>query len=102
MDLLVFPLLFIAMWFLLIRPQQQRARRQRELVAGISVGAEVVTVGGIIGTVRTLGEDEMVLEVGPGVELRVLRAAISRRLDRVDDGAPRDDQSADDERDARP
>ncbi|MGI8757756.1 MAG: preprotein translocase subunit YajC [Acidimicrobiales bacterium] len=81
MELIPFVLLLAVMWFLLIRPQQARLRKQRELVASIEVGDEVLTAGGIIGTVRVLTDDELRLEVGPGVEMRMLRAAVTRRLD---------------------
>lgn len=81
MELIPFVLLLALMWLLLIRPQQARLRKQRELVASISVGDEVVTAGGIIGTVRVLTDDELRLEVSPGVEIRLLRVAVSRRID---------------------
>lgn len=80
MELLPFVLLLALMWFMLIRPQQARLRKQRELVASVQVGDEVLTAGGVIGTVRVLTDDELRLEVGPGVEVRVLRAAVTRRL----------------------
>ncbi|HEV2069396.1 MAG TPA: preprotein translocase subunit YajC [Acidimicrobiales bacterium] len=79
-ELIPFVLLLGLMWFVLIRPQQARLRKQRELIASVEVGDVVLTAGGIIGTVRVLTDDELRLEVGPGVELRVVRAAISRRL----------------------
>ncbi len=81
MEFLPFLLLLALMWLLLIRPQQARVRKQRELVASIQVGDEVLTLGGIIGTVRVLGDEELRLEVSPGVELRLLRGAVSRRLE---------------------
>jgi preprotein translocase subunit YajC len=81
MESLLFPaLLFVAMWFLLIRPQQARVRRQRELIASLAVGDEVVTAGGLVGTIRILTDEEARIEVSPGVEVRVVRAAISRTL----------------------
>lgn len=86
MELLPFVLLLVLMWFLLIRPQQARVRKQRELVASIAVGDEVVTAGGIVGTVRVLTDEELRLEVSQGVEIRLLRVAVSRRLDPADDG----------------
>ena len=79
-ELIPFVLLLGLMWFVLIRPQQARLRKQRELIASVQVGDVVLTAGGIIGTVRVLTDDELRLEVSPGVELRVVRAAISRRL----------------------
>ncbi|MDQ3461954.1 MAG: preprotein translocase subunit YajC, partial [Actinomycetota bacterium] len=79
-ELIPFVLLLGLMWFMLIRPQQSRLRKQRELISSIEVGDVVLTAGGMIGTVRVLTDDELRLEVSPGIELRVVRAAISRRL----------------------
>ena len=78
----VFPLIFIGlMWLLLVRPQQQRVRQQRQLLATLAVGDRIVTVGGIIGTVVALDDDEARVEVAPGTVLTLLRAAISRTID---------------------
>lgn len=71
---------FALMWFLLVRPQQQRVRAQRALLSALTVGDEVVTAGGIIGTVVALDGDTVTLAVGEGSTLRVVRPAISRRL----------------------
>jgi preprotein translocase subunit YajC len=76
--LLLIPL---AMWFLVLRPQQARLRAQRDLVASLETGDRVVTAGGIIGTLTVVGETEVTLVTGPGVELQVVRGAVSRRLD---------------------
>ena len=81
MDLIIFPLLMVGMYLLLVRPQQKRLKAQRELIASVAVGDEVVTAGGIIGTVRVLTDDRIFLEVADGVELRVLRGAISRTIE---------------------
>lgn len=78
-------LTLLLMWLLLIRPQQQRIRRQQALVASLGVGDEVVTAGGIFGTITGLDEDTVLLEVSPGVTMRVMRAAISRRAYEEDD-----------------
>ena len=76
------PLLFVGgMWLLLVRPQQQRVRRQRELVASLQVGDRIVTIGGIVGTVVSLTDDEARVEVAPGTVLTLLRAAVSRTLE---------------------
>ncbi|MDQ3757969.1 MAG: preprotein translocase subunit YajC [Actinomycetota bacterium] len=68
------------MWLLLVRPQQQRVRRQRELVAALEVGDRVVTAGGVLGTVVGLTDAEARVEVAPGTVLTVLRPAISSRI----------------------
>lgn len=69
------------MYLLLIRPQQQRVKRQRQLLESIEVGDEVVTAGGLIGTIRVMTDSELRIEVGPGVEVRLLRGAISRKIE---------------------
>ena len=76
--LLLIPL---AMWFLVLRPQQARLRAQRELVASLEAGDRVVTAGGVVGTLTVVGEAEVTLETRPGVELQVMRGAVSRRLE---------------------
>ena len=68
------------MWFFTIRPQQQRLKAQRALIASVEAGDEVMTAGGMIGTVKVVIDDEMRLEIAPGVEIRVARAAVTRRL----------------------
>ena len=84
---LLFPLLFLAlMWFVLIRPQQQRVRRQQALVASLAVGDEVITAGGIVGRIVALDADEAHIEVAPGVVMRFLRLAVNARVD--GDGTP--------------
>jgi preprotein translocase subunit YajC len=79
MGYLILPLLFLAMWYFTIRPQQQRLRNQRALVASLTVGDEVVTIGGLIGVITVLAEQEVRLDVG-GTEVRVARNAVSGKL----------------------
>jgi preprotein translocase subunit YajC len=76
------PLIFLAViavvfWFLLVRPQRRRRAEQRSLMAGISAGDEIVTAGGIFGTVRSIADDQIVLEIAPGTEVRVARQAVA-------------------------
>lgn len=70
---------FGLMWFLLVRPQQQRVRRQQQLVASLEVGDEVVTAGGMVGRIVTLDDEEAGIEVSPGVVVRFLRIAVNAR-----------------------
>lgn len=69
------------MWFLLVRPQQQRVRKQRDLVASLRVGDEVVTAGGLMGRIVGLDEAEARVEVAPGVVIRIVRFAVNSRAD---------------------
>ena len=84
--LLALLLTFALMWVLLIRPQQRRMREHQQVVASLRPGDEIVTAGGIYGTVQAIDDEAMLLQVAPGVELRVLRAAVSQRV-----GPPVDD-----------
>lgn len=76
------PLLLIGamMYVLLIRPQQQRVRRQQELLAALEVGDEVITAGGMIGRIRALRDERVEIELGPGITVEFLRGAVSQRL----------------------
>jgi preprotein translocase subunit YajC len=87
-SLVLLVLIPLAMWFLVLRPQQARLRAQRELVASLEAGDRVVTAGGIVGTLTVVGESEVTLATRPGVELQVLRGAVSRRLDPPGAGLP--------------
>ncbi|MEA2717603.1 MAG: preprotein translocase subunit YajC [Actinomycetota bacterium] len=71
---------FGLMWALLIRPQQRRVRQHQELVATVSAGDEVITTGGIVGTILFVVDDIVTLEVAPGLSIRLLRSAIQSRI----------------------
>ncbi len=87
---LLLPLLLMGgiFYFLLIRPQQRRARQQRQLIESLRVGDEVMTAGGMFGTVRHIDPDSdtVTLEISPGTRVRMVRQAIARRLTERDDG----------------
>ena len=88
--LLILLLLFGAMWWFTIRPQQQRLRAQRELIAALTVGDVVLTAGGVIGRIVSMDDEEVVLDAGRGtpLELRVVRAAVTRRIVPVETPEP--------------
>jgi preprotein translocase subunit YajC len=75
--LIFFVLLVAVLWLVLIRPQRQRQAAQQALIAQVAPGEEVVTVGGLIGTVKDVGDEEIKLELAPGTEVRVAKQAIS-------------------------
>ncbi|HEX6498252.1 MAG TPA: preprotein translocase subunit YajC [Micromonosporaceae bacterium] len=76
--LLFLVLIFGAMYFLMIRPQQKRRREAEQLQRSIAPGDEVITVAGLYGTVRGVDDDTVTLEVAPGVTNRYARGAIAR------------------------
>jgi len=65
------------MWFLLIRPQRQRQAAHRALIAELAPDDEVVTAGGMFGTVRSIADDHVRLEIAPGTEVRVAKEAVT-------------------------
>jgi preprotein translocase subunit YajC len=83
-------LIGVVFYFLLIRPQQRKARAQQELTRSTEVGDEVITIGGLFGVIREVDDDSILLEVAPGTELRFLRSAIARKLN-IDDEPVEDD-----------
>lgn len=73
-----------AFYFLIIRPNKQRQQQQRQLIASLQPGAEVMTTAGIFGTIAVVTEEELSLEISPGVFIRVLPAAVSRVVQPVE------------------
>lgn len=73
-------LLIGVFYFLLIRPQKRRVDQHRKLIESVGVGDEIVTIGGMLGTVRSIGDEHMELEVTPGTTIRFTKAAIARRV----------------------
>jgi preprotein translocase subunit YajC len=85
---LIFLVLMIALlWLLLIRPQRQRQAAQRALVEQLEPGTDVVTIGGLIGRVVSVADDEVVVQVAPGTDVRIAKQAVSGVL-RKDQDSP--------------
>jgi len=70
----------IVFYFLLIRPQQKRAKETRAMLDALQKGDEVITAGGIVGKIAKLNEQYATVEIAPNVEISVQRAAISQLL----------------------
>lgn len=71
-------LLIVAFYFLLIRPQKARQRQQAQMVAALAPGAQVMTTAGMMGTVAVVADDEISLEISPGVFVRMVPAAVAK------------------------
>lgn len=74
-----FVLIFVIMWFLIIRPQQRRAREHQELVKNVRRGDTVVTSGGILGRVSKVADEasDIEVEIADNVRVKVVRSMIS-------------------------
>ena len=74
-------LLMVAIfYFLLVRPQQRRVRQQRDLMEGLGVGDEVVTIGGLFGTILEMDDESITIDAGGGTRLRFLKQAVARKF----------------------
>ncbi len=76
------PLIFIAvtvvlLWLLVIRPQRRRASQHRAMVGQVTIGAEIVTAGGLYGRVKAIDGDVLTVEIAPGTTVRIARGAIA-------------------------
>lgn len=84
-QLFFFGLIFVAMYFLLIRPQRRRTREAQELNRALAVGDEVQTTSGIVGFITGFDKEDQAgdvawIDIADNVEIRVMRSAIARRV----------------------
>lgn len=77
-------LIFAIMYFLMIRPQQKRAKQHREMVATLKKGDLIITQGGIIAKVAAVRDDELEVEIASGVRVRVVRSSVSQVVNRTE------------------
>ena len=82
------------MWLLLVRPQQQRVQRQRQLLSSLEIGDQVVTAGGLVGTIESIDDEHVQLRVTPEVVLTLVRPSIARRVVGVAGGDQSDGATA--------
>jgi preprotein translocase subunit YajC len=88
--------LVVLMYFLLIRPQQRRMREQQAMISAVEEGDEILTSSGLYGFITAMEGDTVWVEIAEGVEVRVAKGAIARRVAAHDTTA---DQAASTERD---
>jgi preprotein translocase subunit YajC len=80
LSLLPLVLMFVVLYFIMIRPQMKRQKEHKAMVEALAKGDEVVTAGGVLGRVSKLGETYVHVEVATGVELQVQRSSIVQVL----------------------
>jgi preprotein translocase subunit YajC len=78
--LLTLAAVIVAGYFLMVRPARKRQAEQLKAVSSIEEGSRVLTTSGVLATVRHLGERQAVIEIAPGVEMTVMKAALVRVL----------------------
>ena len=84
-----FAVIALAFFLLIVLPQRRRTAAHRALLGSLQVGDEVITIGGILGTIRDLTDEKIELQVAEGVVITVARNAIAQMAQSVDDPATR-------------
>ena len=85
--LLLLAVLFLVMYFTMIRPQSKQAKQHRELMAGLVKGDRIVTVGGIHGTIRSVDDTTILVEVDGGTKLRFDKGKVAYKVNSTADDA---------------
>ena len=80
MSMLPLVLMFVVLYFVMIRPQMKKQKEHRSMIEALAKGDEVVTGGGLLGKVTKLSESTVSLEVANGVEIQVQRSAVVQIL----------------------
>ena len=88
--------LLAVLWLFLIRPRQRQMRQQQAMLDRLEVGDEIVTAGGLYGTIKRLDGDEVRVEIAPELEVRIARRAIAGVLtehpDELESGGKPDEE----------
>jgi len=80
LSMLPLVLMFVVLYFVMIRPQMKRQKEHKAMIEAIAKGDEIVTSGGLLGKITKLGDSFLTLEVATGVELQVQRSAVVQVL----------------------
>ncbi len=80
MSMLPLVLMFVVLYFVMIRPQMKKQKEHRAMIEALAKGDEVATVGGVLGKVSKLGDSYVSLEVANGVEIQIQRSAVVQVL----------------------
>jgi len=79
--LIFFVGMLVLLWLLIVRPQRRRRQQQAQLLTQLEAGDEVITAGGVYGTVRQVADDHVVLEIAPETRVRVVKSAVAARVE---------------------
>lgn len=80
MSMLPLVLMFVVLYFVMIRPQMKRQKEHRAMIDALAKGDEIATAGGLLGKVTKLGDSHLGLEIAAGVEVQVQRSAVVQVL----------------------
>jgi preprotein translocase subunit YajC len=77
--LIFFGVMIVLFWLLIIQPQRRRRAIQQQLLMDLNPGDEVMTAGGLFGTVREVADHHVVLEIAPETQVRLAKSAVTAR-----------------------
>jgi preprotein translocase subunit YajC len=75
--LIILAILLLLFWFILVRPQRTRAREQQQLIHDLEPGDEIVSAGGLYGTITEIEDEILHVEIAPGLTVRMARGAVA-------------------------
>jgi len=84
--------LLILMWLLLIRPQRRKQQEQMDLLSNLQIGDEIVTAGGIYGTISEVDDDDVTVEIAEGTHVRMAKRAVAGILTEEDEDEEYDEE----------
>ena len=97
-SLLPLVLIFVVFYFLLIRPQQKKAKAHREMLGALRRGDRIVTGGGLVGQIiRVVSETELIVEIAKDIKVRVMRSMVSDVIAKTEPARGKDDDDDYDE-----
>jgi preprotein translocase subunit YajC len=80
MSMLPLVLMFVVLYFVMIRPQMKKQKEHRSMIEALAKGDEIATAGGLLGKVTKLGDNHLTLEIATGVEVQLQRSAVVQVL----------------------
>jgi preprotein translocase subunit YajC len=92
--LIIIVVLFVLFWLLIVRPQRRRQAAQNALIQNIEAGDEIVTAGGLFGHVKSIADDELLVEIAPGTNVRIARRAVAGIVGPEDEEDEEDEETA--------
>ena len=100
--LIIIVVLLGLMWLLLIRPQRRRQAEQQQLLTNLQVGDEVVTAGGLYGTIERVDDDEVMVEIAPQTTVRIAKRAVAAVLGEDEEEPAEADEEEEEELEEEP
>lgn len=92
-------LFFVVIYFLMIRPSQQQAKKRAQMLEQLRPGVKIVTIGGIVGVIKALTDNRVFLEIADGLTIEMLRTSISQIVTAEEESAEDEDDEYEDDDD---